>query len=44
MNKRIRMMRKVCPQFHADRYLATHDVTQIPLGVFCRWLRMGRTF
>ena len=42
MNRRIRMMKKALPCFKADKYLTTHDVTQIPLGVFARWLRKGR--
>ncbi len=41
MNKRIRMMRKALPSFNANAYFNTHEQTQIPIGVFCRWLRIG---
>ncbi len=44
MNKRIRMMRKALLSFHADAYFNTHDKTQIPLGVFVRWLRNGKPY
>ena len=39
--RRKRMMKKALPCFKADKYFSTHDVTRIPLGVFCRWLRLG---
>ena len=44
MNNRKRMMRKALPCFKEEKYFDTHDNTQIPLGVFCMWLRLGRKY
>ena len=41
MNKQIRMMEKAFPSFHAKKYFATTDKTQIPLREFVLMLRKG---
>ena len=39
MKKRIRMMEKAFPVFHARKYFSTTDKTQIPLRDFVVMLR-----
>ena len=41
MNKRVRMMEKAFPSFHAKKYFATTDKTQIPFRDFVAMLRKG---